>query len=454
MHVGLEDVDWAAEGDRAVELLRTLLRFDTTNPPGDEAACAELAADHLRASGLEPRMLADVPGRPNVVARLSAGADATEPPLLLNAHLDVVPAEADRWTHPPFAGGIHDGWIWGRGAVDMKNMAAMSLEVVRLLAASGRPLRRDVIIALVADEEDGCTHGSQWLVSEHPDAVRAGFALGEVGGFTLHVGGVPVYPVQVAEKGVCWIRARASGTTGHGSMPRSDNAVVRLASFLHRLGSTKLPVHTSTALERFVRGLAATQGQPARSILPLLLQPQLSGAVTDLLVREPGVSRMLDAVVRNTATPTMLSAGSRVNVIPGTAEANLDGRIAVGSTEAELLAELRRLAGEHVTLEVVKGDRPPIEAPVDTELFATISEVVEAHHPGAVAVPNIIPGFTDAHFWSQLGTVCYGFSPVRLEPGGPPFADLFHGDDERIPLDGFVAGLRMLADVVFRFCAT
>jgi acetylornithine deacetylase/succinyl-diaminopimelate desuccinylase-like protein len=451
MHPALDGIDWPAQDAAVVALLRELLRFDTSNPPGAEAACAERTAEHLRGSGLEPQLLASEPGRPNVVARLRGDGD--EPPLLLTAHLDVVPAEADRWTHPPFAGEVADGWIWGRGAVDMKHMAAMSLQAVRLLAASGARLRRDVIVALVADEEDGCAHGSAFLVAEHPDLVRAGFALGEVGGFTLHVGGAAVYPVQVAEKGVCWIRATASGSTGHGSMPRRDNAVVRLATFLDRVGRTRLPVHRSAALERFVEGLAATQGKPARTLLPLLLSPQLSGLLTGIGVRDPGVARMLEAVVRNTATPTMLSAGTRVNVIPSGAQANLDGRIAVGSSEAELLAELRRLAGEHVHLEVVKGGRPPVEHPVESELFSTIGDVVGEHHPGAVAIPSVIPGFTDAHFWSQLGTVCYGFSPVRLEPGGPAFADLFHGDDERIPVDGFTAGARMLADVVFRFCA-
>jgi acetylornithine deacetylase/succinyl-diaminopimelate desuccinylase-like protein len=452
MHPALRTVDWDAEGASAVSLLQDLLRFDTSNPPGEERDCAEHVAEHLRGSGLEPTLLAADPSRPNVVARLSSGG--TEPPLMLSAHLDVVPAEAERWTHPPFAGVVADGCVWGRGAVDMKNMAAMSLVAVRLLAASGVPLRRDVIVSAVADEEDGCGLGSQWLVSEHPDAVRAGAVLGEVGGFTLHIAGQPVYPVQVAEKGVCWIRATARGATGHGSMPRRDNAVVRLGTFLDRVGTTKLPVHRSAALERFVAGLASTQEGLAARLLPLLSQPQLSGALTDLLaLRDPGVARMLDAVVRNTATPTMLSAGTRVNVIPGSAAANLDGRIAIGSSQDELLAELRRLAGDHVELEVVKGDRPPTEHPVDTDLFTCIAEVVGAHHPGAVAIPHITPGFTDAHFWSQLGAVCYGFSPVRLEPGGPVFADLFHGDDERIPVDGFIAGVKMLTDVVFRHCA-
>ena len=448
MHPALRQVDWDREGAAAVELLRDLIRFDTTNPPGDEAACAAFCADRLRDAGLEPEILTSAPGRDNVVARMTGGV---EPPLLLTAHLDVVPAEADRWTHPPFAAEIADGHVWGRGAIDMKNMAAMSLAVVGMLARCGAPLRRDVLFAGVADEEDGCAHGSAWLVERHPDKVRAGYALGEVGGFTLNVGGRAVYPVQIAEKGVCWIRARASGSTGHGSVPRADNAVVRLSEFLARVGRTRLPVHLSPAVERFVRELAATQPRPARDVLPLVLSPRLSGMVTGRLIRDASVGRTLAALVRNTAAPTILRAGSRVNVIPGSAEAELDGRIAVGSSEAELMAELRALAGPHVELEVV-GSRSPHEAPAETPLYATIAEVVGEHHPGAVAIPSVIPGFTDAHYWSQLGTICHGFSPVRLEPGGVAFADLFHADDERIPVAGFTAGLRMLADAVFRFC--
>jgi acetylornithine deacetylase/succinyl-diaminopimelate desuccinylase-like protein len=450
MHRLVDDVDWPAEGAAAVALLRDLLRIDTSNPPGDERGCADLVTERLRASGLRPQQLESAPGRVNVVARLRAERPSAAP-LLLNAHLDVVPVEPERWTHPPFGGVVDAGYVWGRGAVDMKHMAAMSLAVLDLLVRSRASLRRDVIFAGVADEEAGCTHGSAWLVDEHPDLVRAGFALGEVGGFTMHVGGTPVYPVQVAEKGVCWIRARAHGTAGHGSVPRADNAVVRLADFLAELGGRRLRLRPSEATARFVRGLADTQGPLARRVLLGLLDPRLSGLVSGRLLRDRGAARTLEAVLRNTATPTLLRAGTKVNVIPGVAEAEIDGRIAVGSTADELLDELRALAGADIELEVVKT-RAPHEATADTELFAAISEVVREHHPGAVALPSVIPGFTDAHYWATLGAVCYGFSPVRLRPEDPAFAELFHADDERIPVEGFEAGLRMLADAVFRFC--
>jgi acetylornithine deacetylase/succinyl-diaminopimelate desuccinylase-like protein len=451
MHPALEQVDWEREGGAVVELLAALLRFDTTNPPGNEAEAVEFLADTLRAAGVEPEVLSPAPGRANLVARL-AGGEGAEAPLLLNGHVDVVAAEAGRWRHPPFAGEVHDGVLWGRGAVDMKQMVAMSVATVGLLARLGVPLRRELKLAVVADEEAGCAAGSAWLVDHHPDKVRAGHALGEVGGATFYLGGRPFYPVQVAEKGIAWLRVVATGATGHGSIPRDDNAVVRLSEFLARVGRRRLPLHPSPEARRFLEALTELQGRAGRAALPLLLHPRWSSLVLDRGVRDPGVARLLSAVLRNTASPTVVHAGSKVNVIPGRAEAELDGRIAVGSSEAELLAELRSLAGPDIELELLGPSRPPTVTPPGDRLFDLLAAVVADHHPGAVAVPTITPGFTDAKFWSELGTACYGFAPLRLEPSDPDFAAMFHGDDERVPVAGLQAGLRMLADTVARWC--
>jgi acetylornithine deacetylase/succinyl-diaminopimelate desuccinylase-like protein len=451
MHPVLEQVDWDQEGEAVVELLAALLRFDTTNPPGNEAPCVEFLADTLRGAGVEPEILSPAPGRANLVARLPGG-DGGAAPLLLNGHVDVVAAEAGRWRHPPFAGEVHDGALWGRGAVDMKQMVAMSVATVGLLARLGVPLARELKLAAVADEEAGCAAGSQWLVDHHPDKVRAGHAVGEVGGATFYLGGRPFYPVQVAEKGIAWLRASTSGPTGHGSIPRDDNAVVRLSEFLGRVGRRKLPLHPSPEVRRFLEALAALQGRAGRAALPWLLRPRLSELVLRRGVRDPGMARLLSALLRNTVSPTVVHAGSTVNVIPGRAEAELDGRIAVGSSEAELLAELRALAGPGIELELLGPSRPPTVTPPGDELFGTLAAVVAEHHPGAVAVPTVTPGFTDAKFWSTLGTACYGFTPIRLEPGDGDFAAMFHGDDERVPVAGLKAGLRMLADAVARHC--
>jgi acetylornithine deacetylase/succinyl-diaminopimelate desuccinylase-like protein len=451
MHPVLEQVDWEQEGRTVVALLRALLRFDTTNPPGNEAECVQFLADTLRRAGVEPEVLSAAPARANLVASLPGG-DGGAAPLLLNGHVDVVAAEAGRWRHPPFAAEVHDGVIWGRGAVDMKQMVAMSVATVGLLARLGVPLRRELKLAAVADEEAGCAMGSAWLVDHHPDKVRAGHALGEVGGATLYLGGRPFYPVQVAEKGIAWLRASATGATGHGSIPRDDNAVVRMSEFLARVGRRRLPVHASPELRRLLEGLGAVSGRAGRAVLPLLLHPRWSNLVLRRGVRDPEMARLLNAVLRNTVSPTVVNAGHKVNVIPGRAEAELDGRIAVGSSEAELLAELRALAGPGIELELLAPSRPPTVTPPGDELFAVLAAVVAEHHPGAVAVPTITPGFTDAKFWSQLGAACYGFTPIRLEPDAPDFAAMFHGDDERLPITGLQAGLRMLADTVARHC--
>src|SRR5512132_1010157 len=434
MHPALEQVDWEQEGKAVVELLRALLRFDTTNPPGNEAGCVAFLADTLRGAGVEPEVLPAAPGRANLVARLPGG-DGGAAPLLLNGHVDVVAAEAGRWRHPPFAGEVHDGVIWGRGAVDMKQMVAMSVATIGLLARLGVPLRRDLKLAAVADEEAGCAFGSQWLVDHHPDKVRAGHALGEVGGATFYLGGRPLYPVQVAEKGIAWLRDSATGATGHGSIPRDDNAVVRLSEFLSRVGRRRLALHASPEARRFLEALAGLQGRAGRAALPLLLHPRWSNLVLRRGVRDPGLVRLLSAVLRNTASPTVVHAGSKVNVIPGRDE-----------------AELGALAGPGIELELLGPIRPPTVTPPGDELFDLLAAVVAEHHPGALAVPTITPGFTDAKFWSRLGTACYGFAPVRLEPGGPDFAAMFHGDDERLPVAGLHAGLRMLADAGARHC--
>ena len=413
MHPALEQVDWEREGAAVVELLAALLRFDTTNPPGDEAEAVAFLADTLRKAGVEPEVLSPVPGRANLVARL-AGGDGAEAPLLLNGHVDVVAAEADRWRHPPFAGEVHDGELWGRGAVDMKSMVAMSVATVGLLARLGVPLRRDLKLAVVADEEAGCQAGSAWLVDHHPDKVRAGHALGEVGGATFYLGGRPFYPIQVAEKGIAWLRASASGATGHGSIPREDNAVVRLSEFLARVGRRRLPLHASPEVRRFLEALAELQGRAGRAALPLLLHPRWSSLVLRRGVRDPGMARLLSAVLRNTASPTVVHAGAKVNVIPGRAEAELDGRIAVGSSEAELLAELRALAGPDIELELLGPSRPPTVTPPGDPLFDLLAGVVADHHPGAVAVPDRHP-----RLHRRQVLVPAGHRLLRLRPHPP-----------------------------------
>jgi len=433
--------------EAAVPHLQALLRIDTSNPPGNETPAAEYLAALLREGGLEPILDGPAPARRSVVARLRGSGES--PPLLLHAHLDVVPADAHAWTHPPFSGEIHDGYLWGRGAIDMKHMAVMSALVLGRLSREGRRLRRDVIFAGVADEEAGCDNGSRFLVDNHPDWVRAEYAVGEAGGFTLHLGGRVIYPVQVAEKGAVWMTLRAQGTPGHGSMPRDDNAVVRVAEAVARLGRARPRHRLSQAAAAYLDALAATQRFPRSVLLRQLKNPALAPWVLKL-VPDRSAARAIGAVLSNTVAPTVLRAGSKTNVIPGEAEAEVDGRTVPGQTAADLVAEVRALVGEHIEVRVDR-DMPPVETPARSPLLDAIRETLAVHHPGSVVVPTMIPGFTDAKQWSRLGARCYGFCPVRFPADGPRFGDLFHGHDERIPIEGLRWGVNALHDLVVRF---
>lgn len=447
MTIAIESPAGLAED--AQEMLQALLRIDTTNPPGNERPAAEYLQSKLEAVGLEPTLLESAPGRASLVCRHSGTGEAE--PLLLTAHLDVVAADAAAWRRPPFAGEIADGCLWGRGAIDMKNMAAMSAAVLRRLARDKVVLGRDVIFAAVADEEAGCDYGSRFLVEEHPDLVRAEYALGEVGGFTLRLAGTTYYPVQVAEKGVCWIRARVRGTPGHGSMPRSDSAVVRLGELLARLGKTRLPVHATKPAREFLQALASRRPALARPLLRALADPRLLGRVLAVLP-DRGVARAFAPLLSNTAVPTVVRAGSAVNVIPGEAELLIDGRTLPGQRDEDLLRELGAVLGPEVELEVIRSMPPITTEPVSSPLFDIIQRQILAREPEAVVVPYMSPGFTDAKQFTRLGARWYGFAPVKLDPD-MRFADLFHGHDERIPLAGLRWGVELLYDVVTEMCA-
>lgn len=441
---------WSEACGEATALLQALLRIDTTNPPGNEIAAAEHLERSLAEDGLDSEIIESAPGRANLICRLPAAGQPTGGPLLLAGHLDVVPAgDLARWTHPPFSGTLADGMIWGRGAVDMKNMVAMSAMVLKLLARHGSTLRRDVILAAVADEEQGCSYGSRFLVESHADKVRAELALGEVGGFPQRAGKATIMPVQTAEKGVCWLRATARGPAGHGSIPRSDSAVLHLAAALQRLGATRLPQHNTPVVEQFIRKVASLQPLAERIVLPRLLTPQLSSLLLDRVFPDKEQARLFDALLRNTATPTVLEAGSATNVIPDAASAEIDGRLLPGRTADDLIRELRALIGHEIELEVIREAPGAVNHPHASPVWDAIERAVARHRPKLPVVPYMIPGFTDGQQFSRLGTRWYGFSPVWLDlDSGIRFSDLFHGYDERIPEDGFHWGLRLLFEVV------
>jgi acetylornithine deacetylase/succinyl-diaminopimelate desuccinylase-like protein len=443
-------VDWDAATAEALVHFKELLRIDTTNPPGNERAATEYLARVLDAEGIPYRVVESEPTRASLIARLSGSG--RKAPLLLNGHLDVVPVEREHWRHDPFGAEEHDGCIWGRGAVDMKNMVAMSLMTLLLFKRAGVSLDRDVIFAAVADEEAGSKHGARFLVEHHPELVRAEYVLNEIGAYTFYVGDAIFYPIQVAEKGICWFELTAHGTAGHGSMPRPDNAVVRIARAIEALGTVRLPFHAVPVVETFVRGLVERAPALAQRVAPLLVKPAFARLFLNVVrMQDPEQAVALEALLRNTASPTVVRGGRKVNVIPSSASVLVDGRMLPGQTVDAFLAEIQRVVGSDLKVTVLEQHEGQVFR-TDTPLFDAIGRAIERHHPGAVAVPFMIPGFTDSHAYAKLGATCYGFSPVKM-PKGMSFTALYHAHDERIPVDGFAWGLRILVDLVHEFCA-
>jgi acetylornithine deacetylase/succinyl-diaminopimelate desuccinylase-like protein len=420
--------------DEVAGICSDLIRIDTSNPGDNSGPGERQAAEHVAALlaevGAEPEILESHPGRASVVARI-AGEDRDRPALLLHGHLDVVPANADDWQRHPFSGDLHDGCVWGRGAVDMKDMDAMMLAVVRQRMREGRRPPRDVVLAFPADEEAGGRYGASWLVDHHPDLFEGCTeAISEVGGFSVTLGGQRMYVVQTAEKGMAWLRLTATGTAGHGSMVNPDNAVTELAETVATIGRHDWPERLIPATRAFLEAACRALGvdfdptQPGQSIAKL-----------------GPIRRVIGATLRNTVNPTVLTAGYKVNVVPQSASADVDGRFLPGY-EQEFLAELDSLLGPNVRREFIHNDIA-VETTFDGDLAAAMVEALQVEEPGASVVPYCLSGGTDAKSFSRLGMRCFGFVPLRL-PADLDFSGMFHGVDERVPIDALAFGTRVL----------
>jgi acetylornithine deacetylase/succinyl-diaminopimelate desuccinylase-like protein len=417
--------------DEVVVLLSDLIRINTSNPTHPERPAAEWAAERLAEVDIDARIFEAEPGRASVVARVP-GSDPTRSPLLIHGHLDVVPADAAEWTVHPFSGEVRDGYVWGRGAIDMKDMNAMTLAVLRNWARRDHRPPRDIVLAFVADEESGGVYGAHWLVDNHPELfVDCSEAISEVGGYSYSIGNdLRLYPIETAEKGINWLRLRATGTPSHGSMLHDDNAVTRLAAAVSRIGAHEFPVVVTDTVRRFLEELAALTGLPIDPDNP---EPSLRTLGS--------AARVIGSTIRNTANPTMLSAGYKANVIPGTAEATIDARFLPGH-EAEMLETLDELIGEGIDRETLIRDIA-VETSFDGAVVDSMAEALRSEDPGARPVPYLMSGGTDAKSFSTLGIRCFGFVPVRLPPD-LDFITIWHGIDERVPIDGLRFGVRVL----------
>ncbi|MBI1909138.1 MAG: M20/M25/M40 family metallo-hydrolase [Deltaproteobacteria bacterium] len=439
--------DEAKIRQEALGYFQQLIRLKTINPPGNEVIATDFISSILKKEGIEHQTVAPEPGRTSLVARLPA-PKGSEGPLLLSSHLDVVPVEEDKWQVPPFEGKIADGYLWGRGTIDMKHMAVYSLMTLLLVKRLGLKLNRDLIWAAVADEEAGCDKGSRYLVEEHPDLIRAEYALNEVGGFTIYSGKKRFYPIQVAERGLVWFKIKAHGEAGHGSVPYGDSAVVKLAQAIQRLHEQFLPRHSHPVAEGFIRTLAGGLALPASLVLKMIARPY--GDWLLKILPDRNTARFFVATLHNTAAPTMLEGGQKVNVIPSEVAVVVDGRILPEQSPESFLTEVKNRIGPGYTLEILKTTDAN-ETPISTPLFQTLKSVLEERDPGSMAVPYLMTGFTDATYYQKLGIKTYGFAPIRL-PEGLVFTKLFHNHNERIPVEGFYWGLETFFEAVRRFC--
>ena len=434
----------ASPSDDVVEVVSRLIRFDTTNTGESEttqgeAECAQWVAERLAEVGYQPEYVeSGAPGRGNVFVRL-AGADSSRGALLVHGHLDVVPAQAAEWSVHPFSGAIENGYVWGRGAVDMKDMVGMMIVVARQLKRAGIVPPRDLVFAFVADEEHGGSYGSHWLVDNRPDLFEGiTEAIGEVGGFSLTVPRPDgsqrrLYLIETAEKGIQWMRLTARGRAGHGSMVTDQNAVTALAEAVARLGRHQFPLVVTETVVEFLGAISEETG-----ITFDTGSPDLEGTIGKL----GPMAKMLKAIVHDTANPTMLKAGYKANVIPATAEAVVDCRVLPGR-QAAFEAEVDELLGPDVTREWIK-DLPSYETSFDGDLVDAMNAAVLAVDPDGRTVPYMLSGGTDAKAFARLGIRCFGFSPLRLPPE-LDFAALFHGVDERVPIDALRFGTEVLA---------
>ena len=427
--------------ERPIELLRELIRFDTTNPPGNEEACILYVRDLLEDAGLATTLLAKTPSRPNLIARLPGRGDA--PPILWQGHVDVVTTANQKWSRDPFGAELIDGEVWGRGSLDMKGGVAMMLGAVLRAHAQGFRPAGDIILTVMADEEAASDYGARFLVEEHAEQFEGvRFAIGEGGGSSQTIFDHRFYPIMVAEKQVCWMQATLRGEGGHGSMPLRDGAMAKLGRLLTSLNAQRLPVHITPVTRQMIAAIAEALPDPVDASLARLLDSAQTNATLDALHAQGlHAARSLDALLHNTVNATVIRASNKTNVIPSEIEVELDGRVLPGFTAEDIQAEIRDVVGEELKLKVIRHD--PVVGKPDMTLYPLLAKLVREADPTGIPIPSMVGGFTDGRMFARLGIQNYGFLPQNF-PADFSSAGMVHGADERVPVETIEFGTRVL----------
>jgi len=443
-------VDWGKIKEEAVQILSDYIKVDTTNPPGKEMAGARYLQGLLEKEGFSATVLESQPERGNLICVLK-GRDSLAPLILLH-HIDVVPAEAEKWKHSPYSGAVVDGEVWGRGAQDCKSLGVMELVAFLLLKREGFQPKRDIVYMATADEETGAKWGVNWLFQNHAERMKAEYVINEGGGVGMIVGKRNVYTCQTAEKGICWLKLTFRGKPGHGSVPHEDNCIAKMGKAIERISSYRSPLRRTLTTENFIKGIAEEQRFPRSFMMRQLLNPLFSKAV-ERRIPDPGLRGMVGAILRNTFVPTVVQGGQKTNVIPSECSCQVDCRILPGVEPEMIKAEVRDLLFDLKDYEVeVLQTSPASESPADNPLCRAFEKTLRRLDPKAKMIPTMLTGGTDSRFFRDKGTAAYGFQPMAPLDNLSEYLSRVHGHDERVSAESLRFGTRVLFEILKDFC--
>jgi acetylornithine deacetylase/succinyl-diaminopimelate desuccinylase-like protein len=440
--------------NEVTNLLSDLIRINTTNPPGNETEAAKYLSETLEKEGFKCELFESAPGRGSIITRLKGSGE--KPSLLLLSHLDVVAANPEEWSVDPFSGLVKNGFVWGRGALDMKSMTAMEVCVMKLLKRNGVKLKGDVILVATADEEKGGEAGAGWLVRNHPEKVQTDYVINEGGGLAIPVNGKNIFSIQTAEKGILWFKVKAKGRPGHGSVPgAADNAILRMNKVVEKLGNYRSKIFIVPTVKQFLSEIAK-EDKAVQQALPLLLQnPDVGDQILDALAqKDKDMAEEFRAMLRMTIAPTVIHGGVKENIIPSECEAIFDCRVLPGQTPTEAMNKIKDLLKdvnlEKLDFEIIQANEPS-ESPVNTPLYQQIVTVLKDFEPNGSVAPILLTGGTDSRFFRKKGSACYGFQPMRADMPYGEILKTIHGVDERISIENLVFGTSILYSVIERF---